>query len=98
MHQFEGKGEAAENLTYVEYLELKNYTKLPNIPKHADSISYSYYLFDDFLGDYAFGLHYVVPKEIKIDTFSFKNGSFTKTKTVSIINNLKYVSYSENKN
>jgi hypothetical protein len=89
--------ESLRNLTYLEYSELKKYTTLPPIPKEADSISYYNFVYDEFLGDYLFGLKYVVPFEIKIDSSNYKKDSFSKKTSYKIKNNLKYVSYNEMK-
>lgn len=89
--------ESVRNLTYLEYSELKKYTTLPNIPKEADSISYYNFIYDEFLGDYMFGLKYAVPLEIKIDSSRYEKHSFSKETSYKIKNNLKYVSYREMK-
>lgn len=91
------KSEGVENLSFIEYQEIKRLTPLPEIPKEADSINYSYILFDDFLGDYTFTFCYVVPLEITIDTSSYKNMSYSQIQYFEIKNNLKYVTYSERK-
>jgi hypothetical protein len=91
------KSEGAENLSFSEYQEIKSLTPLPEIPKEADSINYSYVLFDDFLGDYTFVFWYVVPLEIDIDTSSIKKMSYSQSQYYEIKNNLKYVRYFERK-
>jgi hypothetical protein len=89
------KSEGAENLSFSEYQQIKDLTPLPKISKEADKISYSYVLYDDFLGDYSFSFTYVLPLEIEIDTSSIKKGSYTQSQNFELKEGLKHVTYSE---
>lgn len=87
-------GSQAGNLTRREYLEISRLNWFPNLPKEADSISYSYD-YDGFLPDYNFSLSYDLPKEIEVDTMTYKNRQFSKGRNFEIIDNKKRVHYYE---
>ncbi|WP_298321248.1 hypothetical protein [uncultured Aquimarina sp.] len=87
-------GNRAENLTGNEYAEITKIKWFPKLPKEAENISYSYD-YDGFLPDYSFSLSYDLPKEMKVDTMSYKDGTFSKRRNFEIIGNKKRVTYSE---
>jgi hypothetical protein len=87
-------GNKAENLTGKEYAEITKIKWFPKLPKSAENISYSYD-YDGFLPDYSFSLSYDLPKETKVDTLKYENGTFSKSRNFEIIGNRKRVIYSE---
>jgi hypothetical protein len=87
-------GNKAENLTGEEYAEITKIKWFPKLPKSAENISYSYD-YDGFLPDYSFSLSYDLPKETKVDTLNYENGTFSKSRNFEIIGNRKRIIYSE---
>jgi len=87
-------GNKAEYLTGKEYSEITKLKWFPKLPKSAENISYSYD-YDGFLPDYSFLLSYDLPKETKVDTMTYKNGNFSKSRIFEIIDNKKRVTYYE---
>lgn len=87
-------GNKAENLTSKEYAEITKVTWFPKLPKNAENISYSY-VYEGFLPDYDFSLTYNLPKEIRIDTMSYKDRTFSKSRNFEIIGKIKRETYYE---
>lgn len=87
-------GNQAQNLTQREYIEISKSNWFPDLPKNAKNISYSYN-YDGVLPDYSFSLSYDLPKEIDVDTMSYKSKQFSKGQSFEIIGNKKRVYYYE---
>lgn len=88
-------GTAADDLTAEEYRYIKRYlcSSLLDIPKSADSISYSQSI--DFPIGHAINFSYAVPLETEIDTFEYKGKESYYGQRFEIKNGLKYVYYSD---
>jgi|SRR5690606_1224034 len=87
-------GNQAENLTSREYAEITKLKWFPKLPKEAENISYSYD-YDGFLPDYDFSLSYDLPIDSKVETMTYENETFSKSRSIEIIGNKKRVTYSE---
>lgn len=87
-------GNKAENLTGKEYAEITKIKWFPKLPKDAKNISYSYD-YDGFLTDYDFSVSYDLPIHFKVDTMTYENETFSKSRRFEIIGNKKRVTYSE---
>ena len=87
-------GNKAENLTGTEYAEITKINWFPKLPKGAENISYSYD-YDGFLPDYDFSLSYDLPINSEVETMTYENETFSKSRSFVIIGNKKRVTYSE---
>ncbi|WP_299136402.1 hypothetical protein [uncultured Tenacibaculum sp.] len=87
-------GTQAENLTGKEYLEITKIKWFPKLPIKAKNISFRYD-YDGFLPDYSFSLSYDLPKEMKVDTMNYKDGTFSKSQNFKVIGDRKRVIYHE---
>lgn len=86
-----GNGTKADNLTIGEYQQI---SKFPKLPDQATNINYSYE-YDGFLPDYYFQVTYTVPKAVKVDTWYFQQGDFTKSQTIDSLGDKLKVTYTE---
>ena len=84
----------AKNLTSSEFNAIARAAGFQEIPSEAYEIFYSYYA-DGFLPDYAFVLNYSVPKNIEIEPYNIKEGSYYNEQRVSIEGDKKIVSHNE---
>ena len=73
-------GSAARNLTNDEYHEITRMNSFPHLPIEARHIDYSFY-YDGFLPDFSLSISYDLPLEMKIDTFTTKQGEFLEFRT-----------------
>ncbi|MEO1032377.1 MAG: hypothetical protein AAFX55_13275 [Bacteroidota bacterium] len=87
-------GGKADSLTIQEYRIISNINWFPELPSYAKNISYTYD-YDGFLPDYDFDLSYSIPAEKKVDTFTYKDDTFSKGRYFKIIDNQKRVTYYE---
>jgi hypothetical protein len=89
-----GTGTAAEALTIDEYREIARMNRLPDLSAKARNIQYVYQV-DGFFPDYTFTLIYDLPKEIKVDTFNYREGDFSKYQSVTAIGPINRITYTQ---
>ena len=89
-----GFGTKAEKLTGKEYAEITKTNWFKKLPKNAENIEYRYD-YETFLNDYSFSVSYDLPKESKVDTLNYVNGSFSKKQSYKVIGNKIRVTYYE---
>lgn len=90
----DGHGTKARKLTRNEYQEIARISRFPKIPTEATNINY-YFQYDDFFPEYYFSLQYDLPKEMKIDSFSYQNKDNFKYQTYRIVGEKIRISYGE---
>lgn len=84
----------ANELSYLEYLELGKYQQLPSIKPNANHINYLY-RYDGFLRDYSLEVDYHLPISENIESFEKSRGAVIIHQSVEKKTDYNLVVYSE---